>query len=679
VEAAAGMPAAASATPLQALHLLGQVQAVLQEEFRIAVETLVAATREREDGSSGANAEDDAKLKEQREREERMRREDEEKLAAMTPEQREKTLEKRRKKAEKAAAKAAKKASRSGAAGKLGLGLGGGVLSVLQKCLPEGRELDSSALEDLIAARGSLLDVFAAADAAARALGSNPVVKCIESLASMETGSGRRVPKIARGTRDFHPSQMRVREEAFGIIRRVFKMHGAVEIDTPVFELKETLTGKYGEDTKLIYDLADQGGEILALRYDLTVPFARYLAMHAPGNIKRFHMAKVYRRDNPQLARGRYREFYQCDFDIAGTYDVMVADAEVLSVVVSILGDLPIGPFKIKLNDRRILDAIFEICGCPAAKFRTICSAVDKLDKEPWETVKAEMLDKGLDEAAADRIGEFVTLTAEPGRPFDLLRKLEGGPLASHPSGSQAIGELATLFGYLESMGALPRISLDMSLARGLDYYTGVIYEAVLLDNRFGVGSIAAGGRYDNLVGMFSGNATPCVGVSVGVERVFAIMERLMEERSGDELRGGAQIQVLVASVGNDLLRERMNIAQRLWESGISAEFGLTGNRKFTKQLQDALERRIPFMVIIGADELKRRVVKVKNLREKYEHVVPFSAMVEELVAQGVQVHGAQKGDVADTVGDLQPDAEIPGTPVLITATKRFSSLNLRA
>ena len=146
---------------------------------------------------------------------------------------------------------------------------------------------------------------------------------------------------------------MVIREEAFSTIKRIFKRHGAVEIDTPVFELKETLTGKYGEDSKLIYDLADQGGELLALRYDLTVPFARFLALNSVGNIKRYHIAKVYRRDNPVMSKGRFREFYQCDFDIAGLYPPMIADAEVLTVASEILSELKIGDFMIKLNHRR--------------------------------------------------------------------------------------------------------------------------------------------------------------------------------------------------------------------------------------------------------------------------------------------------------------------------------------
>jgi len=216
------------------------------------------------------------------------------------------------------------------------------------------------------------------------------VVALAESIAS---GGGARRPKTAKGTRDFGPDQMAVREEAFNTIRGVFKRHGASELDTPVFELRETLTGKYGEEGgKLIYDLANQGGELLSMRYDLTVPFARYCAQHGVSSLKRFHISKVYRRDNVSIERGRYREFYQCDYDVAGSYGEMLPDAEVLSVACDILSSLPIGSFKLKFNHRGLLDGMLELAGVPAAKFRTICSSIDKLDKEPWETVKAEMV-----------------------------------------------------------------------------------------------------------------------------------------------------------------------------------------------------------------------------------------------------------------------------------------------
>ena len=200
-------------------------------------------------------------------------------------------------------------------------------------------------------------------------------------LGDDNAGSGKITLKSAKGTRDFHPDQMAVREKVINRIVNVFKCHGAVTIDTPVFELKEVLTGKYGEDSKLIYDLKDQGGEILSLRYDLTVPFARYVAMNKIMNIKRYQIAKVYRRDNPSISQGRYREFYQCDFDIAGQYDPMVPDAECVKIVKDILKAMEIGSFVIKVNHRQILDGIFEVCGVSNDMFRTICSSVDKLDK----------------------------------------------------------------------------------------------------------------------------------------------------------------------------------------------------------------------------------------------------------------------------------------------------------
>ena len=352
------------------------------------------------------------------------------------------------------------------------------------------------------------------------------IAKMEEVVATLLSGGVQRKPKIAKGTRDYLPDQMMIRDQAFQIIRRVFKSHGAVEIDTPVFELKDTLTGKYGEDSKLIYDLADQGGELLALRYDLTVPFARFLSLNAVGKIKRFHIGKVYRRDQPQLSKGRYREFYQCDFDIAGTYGRMVPDSECLCVASEILASLPIGDFGIKLNHRRLLDAILDLSGVPADKFRTICSAVDKLDKEPWSEVRREMVeDKGLTPEVADKIGVLVVQKGEPWEMYNSL--MSNKTFGDHKGALDALEDLRILFEYLDAMGKLQYISFDLSLARGLDYYTGVIYEAVCMNGNTQVGSIGGGGRYDNLVSMFqeAGKVTPCVGVSVGIERVFTLME----------------------------------------------------------------------------------------------------------------------------------------------------------
>jgi histidyl-tRNA synthetase len=491
--------------------------------------------------------------------------------------------------------------------------------------------------------RGSALVRAYAAAGGAVALDSEPLAALLDAVRTLvEANAARRKPKIAKGTRDFLPEQMAIRERAFAAIVSVFKRHGAVALDTPVFELRETLMGKYGEDSKLIYDLADQGGELLALRYDLTVPFARYLAMHAVGNIKRYHIARVYRRDNPAMNRGRFREFYQCDFDIAGAYPAMMADAEVLKVMSEILGSLDIGAFAIKVNHRGLLDAALEVSGVPAAKFRTICSAVDKLDKEPWAEVRREMVEeKGLSPDVADRVGTFVVgLTAPAGQPRELLDKLRApdSPFGAHAGAAAALADLALLFDYLEAMGALSHFVLDMSLARGLDYYTGVIYEAVLTGggSASAVGSIGGGGRYDNLVGMFSGKAIPAVGLSVGIERIFNIMEE--RERAKNPVIRATQTEVLVASIGPNLSKQRMAVAAQLWAAGLKAEYLFAAAPNMQKQLTHALETGIPLMVIFGEDELSAGVLKLKRLADHVEVSVPrdeLVARVRELLHAG--------------------------------------------
>ncbi|XP_066446780.1 histidine--tRNA ligase, cytoplasmic-like [Eleutherodactylus coqui] len=419
---------------------------------------------------------------------------------------------------------------------------------------------------------------------------------------------------------------MAIREKAFNTIIQCFKRHGAETIDTPVFELKETLTGKYGEDSKLIYDLKDQGGELLSLRYDLTVPFARYLAMNKITNIKRYHIAKVYRRDNPAMTRGRYREFYQCDFDIAGQFDPMIPDAECLKILHEILSELELADFLIKVNDRRILDGIFAVCGVPDTKFRTICSSVDKLDKTLWEEVKIEMVEKkGLASEAADQIGEYVQNNGG----LDLIEKLLKDPkLSQNKLALEGLNDMKILFQYLELFGVTDKISFDLRLARGLDYYTGVIYEA---EESVRLGSVAAGGRYDGLVGMFDpkGRKVPCVGFSIGMEKIFSIMERKAES-SIEKIRL-TETQVLVAAAQKKLLEERMKLIAELWKAGIKAEMLYKKNPKLLNQLQYCEESGIPLVAIIGEQELKDGVVKLRDVSTREEVDVCRQNLVEEI------------------------------------------------
>ena len=475
---------------------------------------------------------------------------------------------------------------------------------------------------------------------------------CCKIIEDLKSG-GKMKPKTAKGTRDYGPEQMRIREQVFQTIRRVFKRHGGVEIDTPVFELKEILMGKYGEDTKLIYDLADQGGELLALRYDLTVPFARFLAMNSVGNIKRYHIAKVYRRDQPQMNRGRYREFYQCDFDIAGAYPAMTADAEAITLATEILTDLPVGNICVKINHRVLLDAVFELAGVPAEKFRPICSAVDKLDKETWEEVSREMVDeKGISREMAEKIGKFVLNTSKTGNPQELWQRMvDDKTFGDHAKANAAMLEMRDLFTYLEAMGSAQFVSFDMSLARGLDYYTGLIYEIVVLDGTTAVGSIAAGGRYDNLVGMFSASntQTPCVGISIGIERVFTIMEKRAMEK---KLMSADIVQCYVASIGANTLTHRMKIAQRLWKADISTEYSVKENPKLKSQMDDCLARGIPFMAIFGESEMASGVVKLKDMNAHTETDVKLEDLVAALTTAGCSTVGEESTKFLDSLRD---------------------------
>ncbi|MGH0134252.1 UNVERIFIED_CONTAM: hypothetical protein FKN15_063183 [Acipenser sinensis] len=437
------------------------------------------------------------------------------------------------------------------------------------------------------------------------------VAKLLELKAQLGTDDGKQmfVLKTPKGTRDYNPKQMAIRESVFNTIISCFKRHGAETIDTPVFELKETLTGKYGEDSKLIYDLKDQGGELLSLRYDLT------------------------------------------DFDIAGQYDPMIPDAECIKVVHEILTELQLGDFHIKVNDRRILDGMFAVCGVPDDKFRAICSTVDKLDKASWEEVKNEMVgEKGLAPEAADRIGEYVRMHGG----FDLAEKLLEDPkLSQNKHALEGLTDMKDLFKYLELFKITDKVIFDLSLARGLDYYTGVIYEAVLIqpqnvhpsEELVSVGSVAGGGRYDGLVGMFDpkGRKVPCVGVSVGIERVFSILEQ-KAEASEEKIRT-TETQVLVASAQKNLLEERLKLTSELWDAGIKAEVLYKKNPKLLSQLQHCEETGIPLVAIIGEQELKEGVVKLRNVATREE------ASWEEVKNEMVGEKGLAP-EAADRIGE---------------------------
>jgi histidyl-tRNA synthetase len=338
------------------------------------------------------------------------------------------------------------------------------------------------------------------------------------------------------------------------------------------------------------------------------------------------------------MTRGRYREFYQCDFDIAGTYDPMIPDAECVRVVYEILNSLDIGDFVIKLNHRKLLDGMFEACGVPSDKFRTICSSVDKLDKTPWEEVKKEMInEKGLDEVTADKIWEYVKFSGGLEIVDQLLQDEE---LKNVKAAVEGLEGMKLLLRYCEMFGVGNKVLFDLSLARGLDYYTGVIYEAVLKGDQSKkkskeqeetVGSVAGGGRYDNLVGMFDpkGKQVPCVGVSIGVERIFAVLEA-KNAKEKVKVRTN-EVEVFVASAHKGLHEKRLEILTRLWDGNVKAEHSYKSNPKLLAQLQHCEENQIPFAVVFGDGELERGVVKLREVTTRKEDEIPIESLVDEI------------------------------------------------
>lgn len=394
-------------------------------------------------------------------------------------------------------------------------------------------------------------------------------------------------------------------------------------------------------------------------------------------SIKRYHLAKVYRRDQPAMTKGRLREFYQCDFDIAGTYDPMLPDAEILRILSEVFQELGWeGRYSIQINHRGILDGIFEVCGVPKEKIRTISSAVDKLDKASWEEVRKEMTEeKGLDGDIADQIWNYVQ--KKGGR--DVLQQLrDDEKLAENKSMQKGMDDMDLLFNYLDTFNVLDKTEFNLSLARGLDYYTGLIFEVITegsappakSENRnnslkpprpskkekavnnfdedrsddpsVGVGSVAAGGRYDELVGMFSGKSQiPCVGLSLGVDRIVSIAKARMEADKAAAALRSSEVDVFVMAFGGKgftgLLVERLKVCKILWDAGIKAEFAYKQKPKLPAQFKAAETNEVPFAVILGEDEQAKGQVRIKELgleaghAEKDGVLVDLTNLVEEL------------------------------------------------
>jgi histidyl-tRNA synthetase len=438
-----------------------------------------------------------------------------------------------------------------------------------------------------------------------------------------------------KGFRDLLPATMFVRQHVMDTLRGIFEMHGFAPLETPSIEYLSTLEGKYGEDERLIYRFEDHGKRKVGLRYDLTVPLARVVAMHL-NDIqfpwKRYQMSPVWRGENPQF--GRYREFYQCDIDIVGSAS-MLADAEVLQIFGEAMHRFGFTGYRVLVNNRKLLIGLARSAGAAPAETGMVIRAIDKLDKIGPEAVRAEMVRNGLPEGVGSRALDLVLTGGEVksfGDNMALLGELSG-PLKDNPEASEGLEELRQLFEALASMGGdLDRYRTSITLARGLDYYTGPVYEVVVDEPK--IGSLAGGGRYDNLMSIFSGRSLPTTGGSFGVERIIDVMITLgMVELANT----GSRVLVTVFDASPESVGESLRLASEIRERGTPCEVYLSPGDKVGKQLAYADRLGIPFAVILGPDEVASGTVAVKNLKEPppNQQTMPREEAVKLLTKRG--------------------------------------------
>ena len=453
-------------------------------------------------------------------------------------------------------------------------------------------------------------------------------------------------PSIPKGTRDFSASEMVKRNYIFDTISSVFKKYGYQEIQTPTMENLSTLTGKYGDEgDKLIFKVLNSGDFLSdvpagkletrnsqlitsdisekALRYDLTVPFARYVVMHRNDisfPFKRFQIQPVWRADRPQ--KGRYREFYQCDADVVGSGS-LINEAEFVLIYQEALSKLGLKDFTIKINNRKILSGIAEIIGKPEL-IVDMTVAIDKLDKIGFEGVTKELIERGFSTADIEKLKPIIQLTGSNEEKLNRLRAV----LSSSQIGLKGIEEIETIFNYVNHLiphtSYLIPLELDITLARGLNYYTGAIFE--VKTNEVAMGSIGGGGRYDDLTGMFGLSDLTGVGISFGADRIYDVLEelKLFPESASESTR------VLISNFDQQAERYALPLLQKLRNAGISAEI-YPSSVKLKKQMNYADDKNIPWVILIGSEEMETGLLSLKNMKSGEQQKLPAEQIIATL------------------------------------------------
>jgi histidyl-tRNA synthetase len=431
-------------------------------------------------------------------------------------------------------------------------------------------------------------------------------------------------PSIPKGTRDFGPDKMIRRSYIFDTIRSVFQKYGFLPIETPAFENLSVLTGKYGEEgDKLIFKilnsgdfLADAKPELLsnyksltpvisekALRYDLTVPFARYVVMNRNEinfPFKRYQIQPVWRADRPQ--KGRYREFYQCDADVVGT-NSLICEAEIVLMINEVLTKLGLKDFTIKINNRKILTGITEIIGKKGAETQ-LCVAIDKLDKIGLDGVIKELKENDFSDSNIEKLLPIINLKGNTAEKLNKLKEL----YSANPSLSSGLSEVEQMLNYLDGLNSgNNNLEFDLTLARGLSYYTGAIFE--VKTNETEMGSICGGGRYDNLTGVFGLSDTSGVGISFGVDRIYDVLETLNRFPTSNL----NSTKVLVCGFDEACLQYGLSILAQLRKESINSEI-YPDAAKIKKQMSYADSKKIPYVIIIGSEEMQSGSLTFKNM-----------------------------------------------------------------
>lgn len=428
--------------------------------------------------------------------------------------------------------------------------------------------------------------------------------------------------KTAKGTKDSFPTDENLRQHTISVCESILRLCDAQRIDTPVFELKSVLLQGCGdESTKQIYELKpeNEDGEQLALRFDQTMPWSRYVKSNGITKMRRYQIGKVYRRDQPNMGNRRYREFYQCDFDILGNDCVKEAvDAECISILNRILKELKLTKdYTILVNSREILGAIFDHCKIQGNLFLTVCSSIDKLDKKGWIYVANELQTKGLTIEQTKNMEDIFKQFKGSGG--DLL-SLEWMPV-------DLINRFSKFWKYLDIFGCSDKVKLDISLARGLDYYTGMIFEVQLKKSK--IGSVAAGGRYDILC-----NAIDCVGFSVGIDRLTSAVPPVPKRDQNVDIRliSPNSYDPSDPNIAIKVFEYRMHVLKKLRDCNIKVGTELRLDCNMGTQINKTIKADIPFIGFIGVREMENQTINLKNLSKRVEEELSIDAACKKIL-----------------------------------------------